>query len=591
MTETPPDSPIVREPIIWEDGAPRSALYGDIYYSLEDGLAETQAVFFQGCGLPDAWAGRDRFTVAELGFGSGLNIAALLQLWQANRPARGRLHIFSIEAHPVAREDAARILGTWPQLSPAADALLAQWPGKRRGWHRIDLPSFGAVFDLAVMEVGEALSQWGGKADAWFLDGFSPALNPAMWREDVLRQVAEKSAPAARAATFTVAGSVRRGLEAAGFSVAKRPGHGRKRERLEAWAPGDPVVDAPPLETVVIGGGIAAASLARAYRALGQTVRVLSDGAPAASGNAAALVTPAFDAGGGPRARFYAEAYGRAGRLYDATPGVIIAKGAVQVEAVARDGARFDAVAAQDIFEPGTVRRCSAEAVGQRLGEPALAGGLALDDALVVEPATVLEAWLGDGVARGAVVAIERDMDGWRIALRDEPPIRAGIVVVAAGWDTARLLPMLGLSPVRGQASLAEGVPCGAPSAFGAYAIPTRTGLLFGATHDRGRTDITVEAADHDRNLRALAERRPTLAGAAAAVELAGRAAIRATTRDRMPVAGEVSPGLFVLSGLGSRGFTTAPLLAEHIAALSLGVASPLARDLAALVDPHRFSD
>ena len=32
----------------------------------------------------------------------------------------------------------------------------------------------------------EALEAWQGRADAWFLDGFSPALNPAMWRQEVL---------------------------------------------------------------------------------------------------------------------------------------------------------------------------------------------------------------------------------------------------------------------------------------------------------------------------------------------------------------------------------------------------------------------
>src|SRR5678816_2662261 len=92
-------------PLVWgEDGLPRSSLYGDVYFSAEDGLAETRAVFLQGCGLPDAWKGRDRFVVGELGFGTGLNIAALLDLWRRTSEPNARLHIFSIEAHPIARE-------------------------------------------------------------------------------------------------------------------------------------------------------------------------------------------------------------------------------------------------------------------------------------------------------------------------------------------------------------------------------------------------------------------------------------------------------------------------------------------------------
>ena len=102
MAQTPDN------PLDWsEPGAPRSRRFGDVYYSLEDGLAESRAVFLAGCGLPDAWAGRARFTVGELGFGTGLNIAALLHLWRESG-ASGRLHIFSIEGFPVAREDAER---------------------------------------------------------------------------------------------------------------------------------------------------------------------------------------------------------------------------------------------------------------------------------------------------------------------------------------------------------------------------------------------------------------------------------------------------------------------------------------------------
>jgi tRNA 5-methylaminomethyl-2-thiouridine biosynthesis bifunctional protein len=152
----------------------------------------------------------------------------------AGEAAGATLHIFSIEAHPITRDEAARALAVWPELGEAAQVLLDHWPGRARGFHRIDLPGFDATLDLAVMDVEDALAAWDGAADAWFLDGFSPALNPAMWREEILAAVAARSAPGARAATFTVAGAVRRGLAAAGFQVDKRPGFGRKKERLEA---------------------------------------------------------------------------------------------------------------------------------------------------------------------------------------------------------------------------------------------------------------------------------------------------------------------------------------------------------------------
>src|SRR5438270_11197068 len=96
--------------VVWEGESPRSRLHGDVYFSRDDGLAESRAVFLAGCGLPQAWAGRRRFTVGELGFGTGLNIAALLDLWTRTREPGARLHVFTSESHPLSRSDAARAL-------------------------------------------------------------------------------------------------------------------------------------------------------------------------------------------------------------------------------------------------------------------------------------------------------------------------------------------------------------------------------------------------------------------------------------------------------------------------------------------------
>ncbi|WP_224761029.1 tRNA (5-methylaminomethyl-2-thiouridine)(34)-methyltransferase MnmD [Brevundimonas aurantiaca] len=234
-----------------EEGEPRSGRFGDVYFSRDDGLAESRAVFLQGCDLPGAWAGRQGFTVAELGFGTGLNIAAVLDLWRRTRPEGARLNVFSVEGFPLTVEEARRALSNWPELAEPAEALLEAWPEATPGFHRVDLPGFDAVLDLAVGDVGWALDQWSGTADAWFLDGFSPALNPDMWSPQVLDRIAERSAPDARLATFTVAGAVRRGLSERGFVVDKRPGHGRKRERLEARRTGLPQAEHRPQVAIV----------------------------------------------------------------------------------------------------------------------------------------------------------------------------------------------------------------------------------------------------------------------------------------------------------------------------------------------------
>jgi tRNA 5-methylaminomethyl-2-thiouridine biosynthesis bifunctional protein len=583
-------------PIAWtEDGRPRSALYGDAYFGADDGLAESRAVFLAGCGLPEAWTGRRTFTVGELGFGTGLNILALLDLWRRHRPAGARLQVFSIEAHLMSREDAARALAAWPELAPLAGILLARWPKGRRGFHRIDLPGCDAVLDLALMEAGEALAAWDGRADAWFLDGFAPALNPEIWRDEVLQAVAARSATGARAATFTVAGSVRRGLAEAGFTVRRAPGHGRKRERLEAVLPGTGQDAAGPGGVAVVGAGIAGAAVRRALMDLGITPVLFEADAPGAgaSGNPAGLVTPRLDAGLGPVARLAAQAYLRALDIYAGLPEAVTARGVMQLAASDRDAGRFARIAASDLFPAGALRVLDLEGASARLGEAVDRAGLDQPGALAIDPRKILRAWCGDASA-GRVASIAAVEGGWRLTVPEGGTQVFKTVILAPGAALPGLWARAPILPVRGQASWTIAPDDLRPEAagWGGYIAPTADGFLFGATFRRGEISTTVTEEDHRANLELLARARPVLAGSLSGSALEGRASVRATTRDHLPLAGPVpgTRGLHVLGGLGSRGLTWAPLLAEHVAAFAAGLASPLPLDLAWLVDPGRDS-
>ena len=576
MTERPPQAELD-----WtEEGAPHSRRFDDVYFSRDGGLDEARAVFLKGCGLPQAWAGRRRFTVAETGFGTGLNILALLDLWRTHRPEGGHLQIFSVEAYPLTRDEAARALGAWPELADLTEVLLAGWPRRAPGFHRIDFPDLGATLDLAVGEAAEAIGAWSGAADAWFLDGFAPAKNPEMWRGEVMQAIAARSAPGARLSTFTVAGDVRRGLQAAGFSVSKQPGHGRKRERLEAVIPGERPVEAPPPRVAIIGAGIAGAALARALKAQGLRPLVIDPGCgDAASGNPVALVTPALDAGGGPRARLYAQAFARAVDLYQALgETAVVGRGVHQSARTERDPGRFQTVLAGGLFEDGALT--------------VTAEGLMIEDGLWVRPQAVTEAWLaGCGRIAAHVRRLERTDAGWRLHGEDGVLAEADVVFVAGGAGAGELIGETSwFTPVRGQASWVLGPRLDHARAWGGYACPMDGGILFGATHDRGRTDTDTLAEDHRRNLKTLSEALPALALEAQDLPLQGRAAIRATTFDRLPVAGPLeAPGLYLLGGLGSRGFCTAPLLAEHLTAMALGLSSPLPRALQDLIVTARL--
>ena len=583
-------------PIEWtEDGRPRSVLYGDAYFGMDDGLAESRAVFLDGCGLPGGWAGRRRFTVGELGFGTGLNILALLDLWRRQGPPGGRLNVFSIEAHLMDREDAARALASWPELASLAEPLLARWPKIRRGFHRISLPGLGVVLDLALMEAGEALARWDGRADAWFLDGFAPALNPEMWRDEVLQAVAARSAPGARAGTFTVAGQVRRGLESAGFSVRRAPGHGRKRERLEAVLPGEGRDPPPAGPVAVIGAGIAGAAVRRALLELDvEAVHFEARGPGAgASGNPAGLVTPRLDAGLGPVARLASQAYLRALEVYEGVPEAVISRGVLQLAAGPRDPGRFQRIAASGLFPPDALKILDPAEASARLGEPTDRPGLDQTGALVLDPRRVVGAWSARDLA-GRVQSIAPQGDRWGLQTADGGTREFRTIILANGADLSGLWPDAPILSVRGQASWVAAPGPARPDAagWGGYLAPTTDGFLFGATFRRGETSTAVTEEDHEANLDLLARARPELAAGLARQPLTGRARVRATTRDHLPLAGAVPghPGLMVLGGLGSRGLTWAPLLGEHVAALAAGTPSPLPADLAGLVTPGRDS-
>ncbi len=210
---------IVPAPLTWRDGGvPVSFRFDDPYFSLQGGLAETGHVFLAGNGLPARL--QDGFRIAELGFGTGLNLLATAQVWKGP----GRISFTSFEAYPMAAEDMARALNSFPDVSGLAAELVEFWAEGLRAF------SVGQV-DVRVIE-GDATSTlpgWDAAADAWYLDGFSPAKNPELWSPEMMQAVGRHTAPGGTFATYTAAGHVRRALEVAGFAIERRPGFGRKR--------------------------------------------------------------------------------------------------------------------------------------------------------------------------------------------------------------------------------------------------------------------------------------------------------------------------------------------------------------------------
>lgn len=207
----------------WRSGfVPVSTRFDDPYFSLENGLDETRHVFLQGNTLPTRF--RDGFHVAELGFGTGLNFLATLQAWQ-QRGCQGTLHFTSFEAFPLCRNDMAKALSRFADCGLEIAALTDVWIPEGG---RFALPD-NVFLEVVLGDARETLPAWQSRADAWYLDGFSPAKNPELWSSALMADVGAHTAPGGTCATYTAAGFVRRGLAAAGFVVERQSGYGRKR--------------------------------------------------------------------------------------------------------------------------------------------------------------------------------------------------------------------------------------------------------------------------------------------------------------------------------------------------------------------------
>lgn len=236
----------MNEPVVWmDDGSPHSPRFNDRYRSRTGGMAQAVSVFLAGCDLPNQWRGRAQFTVLETGFGLGLNFLTTWAAWEADAQRCGSLHFVSVEAYPVAATD---ILRNAQAQSPACEtdpALFARvqvlvqelakaWKNLSPGIHRLHFADGRVQLTLAVGDIQPMLKNIVCEADAVYLDGFSPALNPEMWSHATLQDVTHHCSAGTTLASYSVALHVRDALKQFGFRVKKCEGLPPKRHRLQA---------------------------------------------------------------------------------------------------------------------------------------------------------------------------------------------------------------------------------------------------------------------------------------------------------------------------------------------------------------------
>ena len=291
-----------------------SQRFNEHYASEGSPQQEKLEVFCCGNHLQQRFPECANFTVSELGFGAGLSFLVCSDLWLQSAEKNNQLHYIAFEKHPLSQHELEQALAAFPALAPLTKQLVQHYPANQNGFHRLSLYNDKVVLTLVFEDVVSGLKQLdlpsNTAVDAWFLDGFSPAKNPDMWQPELFKMMHCLSKTGTTLATYTAAGQVRRDLEAAGFTMKKRPGYGRKREQLTGELNGAPqkrLNPKPWLQQIpissnsrrisIIGAGISGCALANRLASRGYQVTLLEKEtslAGAASSNPAALIHPVF---------------------------------------------------------------------------------------------------------------------------------------------------------------------------------------------------------------------------------------------------------------------------------------------------------
>jgi len=682
MTEVTGKRKLMPPALEWLEGTvPYSGAFGDVYYSRKGGLAESQFTFLDGNRLGERWScpefdGEDTdwrrrgvFQIGETGFGTGLNLLTAWHLFERTAPAACRLSYLSFEAFPLRAQDIARALAPWPALSDHAARFLACYPPCEEGFHRVHLTS-RVMLTLVFGDAATMMPNVHAGVDAWFLDGFAPRTNPDLWTPGILAEIARLSVVGTSFATFTAAGEVRRGLGAVGFEVSKQPGFGGKRERLVGTFRAKTVAESPAgcgrsaigdkpwfawtgrrgtggRSAVVIGSGIAGATVAHSLRRRGWEVRIFETGSAFASGassNPAPLIKPKLMLGNTPVRQFYLDAYLYAIRflqdpLYEdcwhrtPTPGI------AELATTAEEESKKYELSRLGLLRDADCRFVTRAEASDLTGLEVRFGGLYFPRAGSLQGRVLCRRLMGDiPIETGrAISRLERCGELWLVIdTHGNCLARTPHVVVANGagigdltiaddgghhveWDLGKRLETSHgdlFRIVQGQdrptlrcvvSSGKHFVPCEddtviAGSTFRKTSVPDGDVPAAGMQADRAIKTVLARLYGGDP-------------GNATALEILW-SGVRCSTPDRLPIAGgcphfgffarsyqdlakgrrdkeyrvaEYLPGLFVHGGLGARGFTTAFLCSELIASQMAGEVLPVAGIVADTVHPARF--
>lgn len=531
-----------------ENGVPVSEGYDDVYFSKAGALEESRYVFLGGNRLRERFASaKQRFTVAETGFGTGLNFLLCWQLWDEVAPSGATLHYISIEKHPLDAEILEQVYVQWPSLQHYTACFRHIYPLPVAGAHELWFADGRVRLTLLYGDVVKMLPRIASASvDSWFLDGFSPAKNPHMWGEGQLAHIGRCSTPGGMFATFSAARTVRDGLMAVGFEVERTKGYGHKRHMLVGRMPVDKAALVSSKETVndviVIGAGIAGASVAHACVMRGLSVSMVDrhpQPACESSGNPAGILYPFMARTPDTATQFYLRGLAHTVRLLKSMD---VRYGLCGMEHRPKDAGNPDAL--QRLQETAAyVPDCVAYATSAGIYMPC-SGWVdvpSLCQLMLTHPR--IHCLYKQSVAHvKCIKGVWHAYDEYGSVIA-----KAGAIVTANAYDARQLwsehtLPM---RRIRGQITYVPERylhPMLHVYCYGGYVTPAIDGTHYlGATFEKERDDLTIDMAGHEQNLRKLQLSYPdSIKQWPPDDALGGRVAFRTVSADRFPIVGQL---------------------------------------------------
>ncbi len=589
------------KPMFTDQGLACSDRYDDLYHSASGAISQAAYVFLAGNGLPERWQAKEQFTILETGFGLGNNFLATWAAWRDDPLRSKRLHFVSFEAHPFSATDLALMLQPTPEaLRPLADQLLAQWPVLVPGIHRLEFDAAQVTLTVYFGEIGQGSKRMQCQADAFYLDGFAPRVNPAMWSPELFGQLVRMAAPEATAATWCSAAQVRRDLQNAGFMVERHPGFAFKRHMIRARLRpnlGRTYAPKPTQPVLIVGGGIAGAATAYALAQRGIASQVLDPlfklGLGAAhQGHEAVAMTPLLTSDDAPRARLSRAGVLRAWQRWQPFfQSSLIPTGSVVQALTALEAKTLAKTILELGFDSDWVQyREAGASLGD--GQPSIRYGAAyFPKGLTVNPALLLKQLLSHPLITpiaDTVHALHSQAGLWQVQTAEQGILTAEQVVVAnaAGAKTllAPLVPkatrLLSMDELGGQSSvIAAQALTFKPKQILAgqgYIVPiAEQRYVVGSTYET--TEMGVCSSAHLQIMQKVSALMPVAADTPALTAWFGQ---RAALVDHLPVLDQAQPGLWVNVGYGSHGFSWAALAADFISTNLALEPAVLERDL-----------